>query len=801
MTARGTLAALAFEVPDGTKAHQAERSRSSPELATIGKKRRIALQSCAILAVLAGCAPRDNPAIPALATSASNLAAQPRGNGAIGSPALPPPQVSYGSAQPAGAPGRASESTPGNFSLDFADTDIREVVAQVLGGLLHKTYTIDPNVRGNVTLHTAQPLNASQLLPTLGLMLGNAGAVLAESEGVYRVVPVASAGAAGSVVQPLRYVSAEELAKVLQPVAGTNAKVTAETGLNALLISGDPAQVESLRAVVRSFDVDSLANQSYALLPVSAGNAKDFADAMQEAFRGRSGASLSGLVQVIPLGRLNAVLIISSQPRYIDAARRVFALVERERRNTARSWNVFYLQNSNANDIAYTLQMAFTPNNVTAQPEPRSARGAAAGSMQGAGATGLGSGGQSGASGLGSNGGLGGGFGGGSGGGLLSGGSAGASSPAAQAGGFGASASRSAGGGAAQAPVTANPLLGGLEQGGGQGNSDDMRILPNAQNNAVLIYGTPQENETVSAMLRKIDIVPMQVRIDATIAEVTLNDTLKYGTQFYFKSGGINGILGNASTTLNTAGSAALNAASFPGFFLGGSGGGGAPFAISALQAVTTVNVLSSPQLTVVDNQVARLQVGALVPYLTGTAQSTLTSTAPIVNSIAYQQTGVIMEVTPRVNAGGLITLDISQEVSDVDSTTTTTGLNSPTFNERSVTSRVVVQDGQTIGLAGLIQDSISKGNQGLPWLKDIPVLGLLAGTQNNARTRTELLVLLTPHVIRDQSDMRKLTEDMREALIHAAAVPTTAAAERLSGSSDPGARLREKVRRGLERP
>lgn len=326
-----------------------------------------------------------------------------------------------------------------------------------------------------------------------------------------------------------------------------------------------------------------------------------------------------------------------------------------------------------------------------------------------------------------------------------------------------------------------------------------MRILPNAQNNAVLVYGTAQEEETVTAMLRKIDITPLQVRIDATIAEVTLNDTLQYGTQFFFKSGGINGILNNAPGPLGTVANTVLGTG-FPGFVLGGRGQGGAPLAISALQAVTKVNVLSSPQITVVDNQQARLQVGALVPYLTASSQSTLTANAPVINSIAYQPTGVIMEVTPRVNSGGQVTLDVSQEVSDVDNTPNTTGINSPTFNERSITSRVVVQDGQTIGLAGLIRDTTSRGNQGIPWLKDIPILGVLAGTQNNTRQRTELLVLLTPHVIRDQSDARALTDDLKAALPGAARVPLIARSERLSGSTDPNRRVRERVRRFIDR-
>src|SRR6185437_14514548 len=232
----------------------------------------------------------------------------------------------------------------------------------------------------------------------------------------------------------------------------------------------------------------------------------------------------------------------------------------------------------------------------------------------------------------------------------------------------------------------------------------------------------------------------------------------------------------------------------FPGFFLGGTGAGGAPFAIQALQQITTVNVLSSPQLLVLDNQPARLQVGAVVPYLSQTSQSTLVSNAPIVSSINYQQTGVIMEVTPRVNSGGLVTLDIMQDVSSVAQGVTTPGIQSPTFNERNVNSRVVVQDGQTVGLAGLITDNASTGNGGIPWLKDVPILGLLAGNQNNTRQRTELLVLITPHVIHDQRDARALTDDLRDQLINAAAVPGMLNNRPPSGQSDPSEKLRQRL-------
>jgi general secretion pathway protein D len=198
----------------------------------------------------------------------------------------------------------------------------------------------------------------------------------------------------------------------------------------------------------------------------------------------------------------------------------------------------------------------------------------------------------------------------------------------------------------------------------------------------------------------------------------------------------------------------------------------------------------------VLDGQTARLQVGDLVPYLTSSSQNTVANSA-VINSINYEPTGVIMSVTPRVSEGGLVTLDISQNVSAIDSSvsTTTTGISSPTFSEQSVSSRVTVQDGQTVGLAGLITDNLTKTNSGIPFLKDIPLLGLLAGTQDNKRTRDELLILITPHVQYDERDAQALTADLQSQLQDAAAVPGELNSLQSPGSDDPNAVVRRRLR------
>ncbi len=761
-----------------------------------------------LLAGLAACEARSVPALrslPSLGGPAGTAAR--RVNGPVGSPdALPGAQVSVGQVRAVTLP-PSSTGVGGDVSLDFVDTDLREVVAQVLGTILRVTYTIDPAVRGTATLRTATPIARSQLLPALQAILAQNGASLVQSGDIYRVVPAAAGSpvlaggdaTSGGGIVPLRYASAEDLAKVLQPYVGAGGKVVADPGRNVLLINGDTATRDALVSLIRAFDIDILAGQSYALFPVTAGGAKDFGTTLSDAFRSGSGGALASVVRVVPMERINSVLLVSSQARYIDQARRVYGLIERGRRQTLRTWNVYYLQNSRSNDIAYVLQQAFTPNKVTAQPSPRALGSTAPG--RGQRQSGFNSGGDSQG---GSGGGLGGGGlgGGGLGGGGLSGGGlggrGGGGGGLGSGSGLGSLNAQNGGGQPEPSQNPANPLLGGLDPtgspGGGANGAEDansVRIIPNGQNNAILLYATASERDTIEAMLRKIDILPLQVRIDATVAEVSLNDSLQYGTQFFFRAG-INGAL-----NFSPAGAAAgAFASGFPGFVLSGPRNGQG--ALNALQAVTDVKVLSSPQVLVLDNEAARLQVGNLVPFLTTSSQSQITSNAPIVNSIDYRETGVILEVTPRVNSGGLVTLDISQEVSGVVAGQITAGINSPTFSQRSVSSRVVVEDGQTVGLAGLISDTANSSSSGIPWLKDVPILGLLAGSQNNARQRTELLVLITPHVVHDQRDARALTEDLRDQLINAAQVLGDLALGRASGSADPQRTLRRSLR--LER-
>jgi general secretion pathway protein D len=715
------------------------------------------------LILVTACQLPSQPGLEPLEQPTTLQAAEPRISGAIPTdrsrqrafeergvptaPAARPPQ-----------PGVTTTGQAGDVTLNFVDTDIREIVRTILGTTLNLNYTIDPNVRGTGSIETGTPLQRSALLPTLEMLLNENGATLVERNGVYAVVPLAAgttrnlvsganAVGAGTQVVPLRYASARDLAKVLEPYVAEGGKISADPGRNALIVSGDAAVRQTLVGLIRAFDIDILAGQSYALFSVGDGDTAKRASELERVLQAQGEGALGGIVRVLPMDRVNAVLVVSSQPRYIDAAKRFFRLTNQVEDATARSWRVYYVQNGQSADLENLLQRAFTPRSVspTAALPGGTAPGAeqlsiAQGAAPGGGPMGFG-GAAGGARGAGVSGGLG--------------GATGVGGAGGAAGGLGAGIPTTPPAPEAPPPAT-EPLS--TETGAGGAPENRIRIIANRRNNALLIYATPSEYAVIEGMLRKIDIIPLQVLIEATIAEITLNDQLQYGTQFFFRIAHVAESFGPLPAFPETFSGFALSKA--PNFIL------------KALADVTKVKVLSAPQLLVLDNEPARLQVGQQVPVLTGTATSTLTTGAPIVNSIDYHATGVIMQVTPRVNSGGLVTLDIAQEVSDVAAPAPNTAVGSPTFSDRVVRTRVAVQDGQTVGMAGLIRDSGTEENSGFPFLKDIPLLGTFFSTQSNTRTRTELLVLITPHVVHDQRDARALTEDLRSQLINAGLIP-----------------------------
>ena len=286
-------------------------------------------------------------------------------------------------------------------------------------------------------------------------------------------------------------------------------------------------------------------------------------------------------------------------------------------------------------------------------------------------------------------------------------------------------------------------------------SASEVRVHADDGNNSLVILATPEQYKALEQVIDMLDVTPNQVLLEATIAEVTLKDDLAYGFTWFLQENDFNIAFSDAAN--------GAVAQSFPGFSVLANGSDGRA-ALSAVASVTDVKVLSSPSLMVLDNRTATLQVGDQVPIVTQTAVSTVDPDAPIVNQVSLRDTGVILKVTPRVNEGGRVMLDIEQEVSDVVETQTS-GIDSPTIQQRRIQTTVSVDNGSTIALGGLIRDRVTDVGTKIPLLGDIPGLGNLFRTTSQRSERTELVVLITPRVVAGPQDSQRITEELRDSM------------------------------------
>ena len=277
------------------------------------------------------------------------------------------------------------------------------------------------------------------------------------------------------------------------------------------------------------------------------------------------------------------------------------------------------------------------------------------------------------------------------------------------------------------------------------------RIVASAATNTLLIHARHDEYQRVLGMLHRLDVPPRQVLVEATIVEVSLNDQLRYGVQYFFEGNG--NAFGLSRSTTSTA-----IAAEVPGF--------SAVFdtlsptvIVDALDDVTSVNVVSSPNLMILNNESARLVVGDQVPVSIQTATDT-TGEDVFVSTVEFRDTGVIFEVTPRINSSGSVVLNIQQEVSTIGETDASTG--NPIISQRTISSSVAVDSGETIVLGGLFENRNASASAGIPGLVNQPILGGLFGRQSRSNSQTELLVLITPRIVNNTLDARRVTESLR---------------------------------------
>ena len=598
--------------------------------------------------------------------------------------------------------------------LNFNNTSVADAVKVVLGDLLGKNYIIDPQVQGTITMNTAEPITQENLLPTLELLLRMNDAAVVLQQDIYRVIPRGQADQelripqigdssiplpAGNTIRivPIKHIAASEMAGILEPFAPAGNIVRVDTARNWLLLMGDTMELDSLVETVRIFDVDWLQGLSFGLFTPDFVRADVLAGELSGIFGKNSQGPLAGLVRIKVIKRMNALLVVSPRPEYLEKVEKWIERLDVDKGTEAQGLFVYHVQHGKASDLADVLAQVFD------SPE--------------------------------------------------SGGRAGVAELAPGLKPVELSSETDGSLDLLQPHSVENAFTPGTRISIG-GNSS-LRVIPDSINNVLLIRATPRQYRQVVGALRKIDIAPLQVLIEATIAEVSLSGDFSLGLEWFLKTGLSGDRTGDAQLDLGASG---LGAATGFSYVIRSSGD--IRFVLNALASDSRLNIISSPSLMVLNHQEASIQVGDQVPITTQQQQATTTD-SNIINNIEFRDTGILLNVRPRVNANGLVVMEIEQEVSDVapNSGNSLT----PTIQQRKINSTVAVQSGETVVLGGLIRENKSESESGVPGLSQIPVLGFLFGATNDTSRRTELVILITPRAVRDPSVSREITEEFRE--------------------------------------
>jgi general secretion pathway protein D len=672
------------------------------------------------------------------------------------------------------APRAGVSQTESGYELNFSDTDLSELAKVILKDTLGITYVFDSHVEGRVTISTGGPVTRAELISVLESVLATNHAALLIENNVYRIVPEADAhqqgisafdyvreshevGAGyGVSIFALRYVSTEAMMRMLDGLMVKQEDLRASVFNNLLFIRGSSQVRQSVVDIVSMFDVDWMKGQSAGIFKLDNASADDVLRELRQVFQ--TDKQGRGTVKFQTIGRLNAILVLAPRLQMVDKAGEWIARLDHGGADDD-NYYVYRVENGRAKDLAKLLMAAFSGSassgSVRGAEEKEVAPTLGASTMSSSGSS-FGSSATN---------------------------STGSSSTSSSSSGIGSIGGSDTSGASNSTPLKSAPAAAASEEDDtsldtaasstSASSSDQVRVTPDERNNKLLIKASERNYKKILQILRRIDRPPLQVLINATLAEVTLNKNLQYGVQFFLqKNKGMGGAIG-----FSTSDALAI-APVMPGLnLIAGNLNSDPRVIIDALAKETAVRIVSSPSVVVLHNQQAVLEVGDQVPIITREAQSVINPDSPTVNEIEFKNTGVILNVTPRINSNGLVTMEIQQEVSAVQDPTGRLGGGTntltPTISQRRITSTIAVQSGQMVVLGGLIREEVGHSKSGIPLINKIPYLGdVLGGDTDTSRTRTELIVFIRPSVIRNPEDASDAAEALRAGMASLAPRP-----------------------------
>lgn len=654
----------------------------------------------------------------------------------------------------------AGGSETGDIVFNFTNQPIEAVINSIMGDLLQENYSIAQGVKGDVSFSTSKPVNKKQALSILETLLSWTDNAMIKQGNRYVILP-ASQAVAGKLVPemtvsqpapgmsarlfPLSYISATEMQKLLKPFARENAFLLVDPARNVLSLAGTPDELANYQDTIDTFDVDWLKGMSVGVFGLQRASVGELMPELQKIFGPESGMPLAGMVRFLPIERTNSVVAISSQPEYLREVGDWIQTIDEGGGNEPEMY-VYDVRNMKATDLAKYLRQIYGNGAIKDDSAAKVAPGLRTRTLSS-----LSSGAANGMNGSGSGSEIG----------MDTGAGMGLDNDQNQSpSGSGDEGEDSEGG-----DEIVDSEAG--EQGDGIGSMSkgidaSTRITAQKSSNQLLVRTRPAQWKEIETAIKRLDNAPLQVQIETRILEVNLSGELDLGVQWY-----LGRLAGNSGseTISNTAGSQGA---------LGGGGlgvGNSSLFysfvssnlqvALRALETNGRTQVLSAPSLVVMNNQQAQIQVGDNIPINQTTVNTTNSDTT--LSSVEYVQTGVILDVVPRINPGGLVYMDIQQQVSDADTRSISGTQTNPRISTRSVSTQVAVQSGQTVLLGGLIKQDNAESDSSIPYLGKIPGLRWLFGTTSKSKARTELIVLITPRVITSSSQSRQVTDDYRQ--------------------------------------
>ena len=624
-------------------------------------------------------------------------------------------------------PRKSGDAGPEEASLNFEGLDVREVAKVILADYLHASYTVHPAVAGTVTFRTVRPIPFSALLPTLEMLLRQNNAAVVAEEGIFKVLPITAVRGSVSprlgggerpipqgysvLVVPLKYVGAREMVRLLQPFAADNTVVPDDVR-NLVVLAGNERELKHLVDTVDLFDVDWLAGYSVGLFPVKGVDVKTLTQDLDRIFGATAQSPLAGIVRVIPIERMNALLVVTTQPRYLEMARNWLERIDQSGGTTGGTrLYVYQVRNGKAENLAQLIGDLFSSRRGSSAAPPSLAPGARPAQI----------------------------------------GSTPYGQPQTQP---------------QTATTTIAPAPATFQLPGGVGaTSTEVRVIADKDTNTLLILAAPGDYEIVENALRRLDMVRRQVLVEVLLAEVTLSDDLTFGINWFITA------RNNTSGRLNTGqlppnGRVQSTGNVVPPFsglqLINLVSGNEVRAVLNTLGADGRTQILASPNIMVLDNEKAEIKVGDRISVQTQTQTGVGTGTG-VLNSFQYLETGILLSVTPRINSGGMVTLEINQEVSEPKAAEA--GNPNPNVATRNAKTSVQVASGESIALGGLIRENRQRTSNGLPLISKIPVIGALFGQQEYHRTRTELVLIVTPKIVSDTSQAREVTDELRKKL------------------------------------